>query len=55
MIDQAVIPVSVVVRTTKTYTIKLKASADKQAYSQMNIRCPKHNSCNINVVRDTVE
>ena len=34
-------------------TIQLKASDDKQAFSQMNIRCPKQYCCKINVVRDT--
>ena len=34
-------------------TIQLKASIDEQAYTQMNIKCPRQNYCKINVVTDT--
>ena len=34
-------------------TIQKKASVDKQAYSQINIGCPKQNYCKINIVTDT--
>ena len=34
-------------------TIQLKASIDKQAYTQMNIKCPTLDYCKINVVTDT--
>ena len=37
----------------KYLTTQLKASVDKQAYSQMNIRYPKQNSFKINIVTDT--
>ena len=33
-------------------TIQLKASIDKQAYTQMKIKCPRQNYCKINVVTD---
>ena len=37
----------------KNPTIQLKASVDKQAYTQMNIICHRQNYCKINVVTDT--
>ena len=37
----------------KHSTIQLQASVDIQAYLQMNIKCPKQNSSNINVVTDS--
>ena len=37
----------------KNPTIQLKASIDKQAYTQMNKKGPKQNYCKNNVVTDT--
>ena len=40
-------------KSLKHPTIQLKASIDKQAYTQMKIKCPKQNYCTVNVVTDT--
>ena len=34
-------------------TVQLKASVDKQAYIQMNVKFPRQNYCKINVDTDT--
>ena len=39
-------------KSLKLAAIQLKTSVDKQAYSQMNTRCPKQNTCKINAVID---